>query len=94
MPLWQGAVAGGLALPDAGVGPRLRTAPDEDDLTTGFAVWAGTSFATPVIAGMVAKALAHNETVTLGEAGQQGSLALAVTDQELIKKGWRYPPPS
>jgi hypothetical protein len=52
-------------------------------------VWAGTSFATPVIAGMIARNVAaalHAEGVV--ERGARAFEALAQTDQELKELGW------
>ena len=43
---------------------RQRAALDPDDFTAGFAVWSGTSFAAPVLAGQLAERL-------LQESGQQ-----------------------
>lgn len=37
---------------------RVRESIDLDDFTSGFAVWSGTSFAAPVMAGALAKAMA------------------------------------
>jgi hypothetical protein len=36
---------------------RQRAALDPDDFTAGFAVWSGTSFAAPVLAGQLAERL-------------------------------------
>ncbi|MFL6118574.1 S8 family peptidase [Actinophytocola sp.] len=96
VPLWQGAAAGDLALLDAaGLGPDVRTAPDPDDLRTGFAVWAGTSFATPVIAGMLADALTTTQTCTSGTTAgtKRAKDALKSVKAELIDRGWKKKPP-
>lgn len=96
VPLWEGAAEGGLDLLDgAGAGPDLRTAPDPDDLRTGFAVWAGTSFATPVIAGMLANALTTTECGEIGsDAGiDRARAALAAVDRKIIEQGWKRRPP-
>lgn len=89
VPLWQGPEGGGLDTAGDGNPAMRRTAPDPDDLTTGFAVWAGTSFATPVIAGLIAKhiagaAAAHGQV----ERGARAAEALAQADQELKERGW------
>src|SRR5205085_5877511 len=36
---------------------RLRQSPDIDDFRNGFALWSGTSFAAPLFAGWMSKAL-------------------------------------
>lgn len=91
VPMWQGARGPGLAVPDGGVGPRMRTAPDEDDLTTGFAVWAGTSFATPVVAGYVASALAADGYADKADVTQRAIHALKRADAALVHQGWQEP---
>ncbi len=91
VPVWQGARGPGLSTPDGGVGPRLRTAPDDDDLTTGFAVWAGTSFATPVVAGYVATALAADGYVSKADATARARDALKKADAQLVQQGWQEP---
>lgn len=90
VPVWEGAGGPGLLHPDgAGLGPRIRTAPDPDDLTSGFAVWAGTSFATPVVAGLLAEALA-GDIATGHQVGdiERARRALSVADGELVSRGW------
>jgi hypothetical protein len=92
VPVWQGAMAPGLVVPDgAGAGSRLRTTPDEDDLTTGFAVWAGTSFATPVVAGLLAGALAVDADHPMDPAGRRARAGRAVADADaqLSSRLWR-----
>jgi hypothetical protein len=91
VPVWQGARGPGLATLDGGVGPRWRTAPDDDDLTTGFAVWAGTSFATPVVAGYVATALADDGYVSRADVTERAKRALRTADVTLATKGWQEP---
>jgi hypothetical protein len=96
VPVWQGAEAGDLALLDgAGLGPDVRTAPDPDDLRTGFAVWAGTSFATPVIAGMLANALTTAKSCETGTSGglDRAREALRAVDHQLVDRGWKKKPP-
>jgi len=91
VPVWEGAAGAGIVYPDAaGLGPRLRTAPDPDDLTSGFAVWAGTSFATPVVAGLLADALATDEyTVEASEGVGRAQRALIAADAELARRRWQ-----
>lgn len=91
VPVWEGAANPGLGkLDGGGVGPRMRTSPDPDDLRTGFAVWAGTSFATPVVSGMLADSLA-NDAVTGKKFGiDRARQALSQTDARLKERGWRY----
>ncbi|TDV54080.1 S8 family peptidase [Actinophytocola oryzae] len=92
VPVWEGAAEGGLALLDgAGLGPDVRTAPDPDDLRTGFAVWAGTSFATPVIAGMLANALTEGEMLVTGESAgvDRARGALKAVNRQLVERGWK-----
>jgi subtilisin family serine protease len=90
VPLWQGSAEGGLSLPDhAGSGPRLRSAPDADDLTTGFAVWAGTSFAAPIVAGILGAALAEAPDATgIPARVARAVQAVATADVELGNRGW------
>jgi hypothetical protein len=92
VPLWEGAADGGLALADgAGRETFRRTASDPDDLRTGFALWAGTSFATPVIAGMLANALATSRSCEPGVGRAKD--ALKVVNQQIIDRGWQKKPP-
>ena len=96
VPLWQGAAEGGLGILDgAGLGPDVRTAPDPDDLRTGFAVWAGTSFATPVIAGMLANALTAAKSCEVGTAAgvDRAREALKAVNRQLVERGWKKKPP-
>lgn len=64
-----------------------RSTPDPDDLTTGFAVWAGTSFATPVIAGMLAATLANMESTEESRCARAAEV-LAETNGQLKALGW------
>lgn len=91
VPVWEGAGGPGLAHPDGGGGgPRLRTAPDPDDLTSGFAVWAGTSFATPVVAGLLADALARDGRASRDVGGvDRAQRALDAADAELARRRWQ-----
>jgi subtilisin family serine protease len=87
VPLWQGARQPELELPD---GARLRSTPDEDDLTTGFAVWAGTSFATPVVSGLLAGEFAAlPDSFDVAERRKRAEKALKITDEKLAKNPWR-----
>jgi hypothetical protein len=89
VPLWQGAMQPDLQLPD---GTKTRSAPDEDDLTTGFAVWAGTSFATPVVAGLLAREFqALPDSFDLVKRKQRAEGALKAVDTKLAKNPWRGP---
>jgi hypothetical protein len=54
----QYSSAAGAGAPDA----RPRTTIDRDDFSGGFGVWSGTSFATPVVAGELARALAATDS--------------------------------
>jgi len=46
-----------------------RTTPDPDMYTSGFATWSGTSFAGPVLAGEIARAVVHDPELTaIGQA--------------------------
>src|SRR5262249_30242726 len=95
VPLWQGAAEGDIdPLDRGGVGPDERTGPDPDDLRTGFAVWAGSSFATPVIAGLLADALTK---VKAREVGTKASVdlareALRMVNTQIIRRGWKKKP--
>jgi subtilisin family serine protease len=54
---------------------RLREAIDPDDFRGGFAVWSGTSFSAPVLAGTIAASLVDR----LEPAGEVADAATAVT---------------
>jgi subtilisin family serine protease len=97
VPVWEGAATGGISLLDgAGLGPDQRTGPDPDDLGSGFAVWAGTSFATPVVAGILADVLAKEASCGTGTAEtiDRARRALRAADRELVRRHWKRPPVS
>jgi subtilisin family serine protease len=90
VPIWQGAANPGMATLDSGgVGPRMRTSPDPDDLRTGFAVWAGTSFATPVVAGMLAESFARDPETRKEFGRERAHHAMTLADLRLKDRGWR-----
>jgi subtilisin family serine protease len=97
VPVWEGAATGGLELLDAaGLGPDQRTGPDPDDLRSGFAVWAGTSFATPVVAGILANAMTREAPCRAGtaDARARARRVLEVANEELVRRNWKRPPVS
>jgi subtilisin family serine protease len=64
------------------VGNHRRESFDPDDFTGGFAVWSGTSFATPLVAAELANALVANasadpEQLGLGDTGQPATVERA-----------------
>jgi subtilisin family serine protease len=90
VPTWDGAALAGLRLPDGGIlGGRLRSAPDPDDLRSGFAVWAGTSFATPVVSGLLAQAMVDDPAAGKTDTVSRAKQALIATDAELARRCWQ-----
>jgi hypothetical protein len=89
VPVWQGSRQPSLQLPD---GARVRATPDEDDLTTGFAVWAGTSFATPVVSGLLATEFAGlADSFDPAARVLRAKSALAAVDAKLAANPWLNP---
>jgi subtilisin family serine protease len=89
VPVWEGAGGASIVNPDgAGAGPFLRTTPDPDDLRSGFAVWAGTSFATPVVSGVLASALATDANCG-SDRVDRARRALEAADTELARRYWQ-----
>jgi hypothetical protein len=88
VPIWQGATGPMLAPTEAGFDPVARTSPDVDDLTTGFAMWAGTSFATPVVAGKIGSVLVENASVARMSPADRAKQVLKETDAKLRDKEW------
>ncbi len=90
VPLWQGWASPDIAAEHVGPGGLRRTSPDPDDLTSGFAVWAGTSFATPVIAGMIARHLTClADAMDVADRRDRAARARDLTDADLTALGWR-----
>jgi subtilase family protein len=88
VPVWQGATGPMLAPTDAGFDPVPRTSPDDDDLTTGFAMWAGTSFATPVVAGKIGAVLVENASLARMSPADRAKQVLKETDDKLRDERW------
>jgi hypothetical protein len=90
VPVWQGA-RGPVIAPEENtlIDPVRRTSPDEDDLKTGFAMWAGTSFATPVVSGKIGQVIVENPSLTTTtDPRERARQALGMTNQVLDKIGW------
>jgi subtilisin family serine protease len=89
VPVWQGARGPAVAPEQDAIDPVVRTSPDDDDLTTGFAMWAGTSFATPVIAGKIGCAMLENQA-TLAKMSPEARARelLRKTDAKLADLKW------
>jgi serine protease len=58
---FDGSLQGALLVP-ATPGQPARGTPDPDDYSSGFAVWNGSSFASPTCAGQVARLLCDTES--------------------------------
>jgi subtilisin family serine protease len=95
VPVWQGARSPSIApVMDPAVEPVARTSPDDDDLLTGFAMWAGTSFATPVVAGMIASVILENPTTITALSGEARARDLLdKTNTKLKEREWPYRAP-
>jgi subtilisin family serine protease len=92
VPIWQGSRGPGLAVPsDPVIEPVARTSPDDDDLKSGFAVWAGTSFATPVIAGKIGQVILDNPTLTSTLDPKQRAKDLLDKTDTVLHKVCRWP---
>ncbi|WP_341359357.1 S8/S53 family peptidase [Georgenia sp. M64] len=68
----------------AGPGGHRRATLDPDDFGSGFAVWSGTSFAAPVMAGLLAaRLLDGTSTGAAGEdaTGEEGASGAGATDE-------------
>jgi hypothetical protein len=89
VPVWQGSRGPGIApYADPAVEPVRRTSPDDDDLMTGFAMWAGTSFATPVVAGQVARVILENPAFAKMDAQERAKQLLDKVNDRLRDRGW------
>jgi subtilisin family serine protease len=88
VPVWQGATGPMLAPTEPGFDPVPRTSPDIDDLTTGFAMWAGTSFATPVVAGKIGSVLVENASLARMSPDERAKQVLKETDDKLRDEQW------
>ena len=65
------------------VGPGPRAGVDFDDFRSGFAVWSGTSFASPWIAGEIAAEIVRGSTAVAGTASRARSAAVSVVARAL-----------
>jgi hypothetical protein len=89
VPIWQGARGPNIAPElNALIEPITRTSPDDDDLKTGFAMWAGTSFATPVVAGKIGQVILDNPNLLKMDPQDRAKQLLGMTNQVLDKLGW------
>jgi subtilisin family serine protease len=71
--------------------PSGRAALDPDDFRSGFAIWAGTSFSTPVVAAQVAKELVAAAAVDrqLRLDGRGAEAAVDRVTRALKHLGWQ-----
>lgn len=72
----------GPVLENTEVGDTTRATPDRDDLSEGFGIWSGTSFAAPHLAGRLAERIAEQGA----QAGDHGTKVDRVT---MTERAWR-----